>query len=91
MRRRRRSWNSQPSWRIVRYADDFVVLVRGDREHVEALHKEIADVLAPIGLRLSPAKTKIAHIDDGFEFLGVPHPAAPQTRNRPVVRLHLHR
>jgi len=30
----------------------------------------IADVLAPMGLRLSPAKTQIAPIDDGFEFLG---------------------
>ena len=46
------------------------MLVRGSREHVEALHQEIADVLAPMGLRLSPAKTRIAHIDDGLEFLG---------------------
>jgi len=70
MRRRRRFWDGLPSWRLVRYADDFVVLVRGNREHVEGLRQEIAEVLAPMGLRLSPAKTQIAHIDDGFEFLG---------------------
>jgi len=59
-----------PSWRIVRYADDFVVLVRGQRGDVEALHEEIAHVLAPVGLRLSEAKTRIVHMSEGFEFLG---------------------
>jgi RNA-directed DNA polymerase len=68
--RRRRARHGEPSWRIVRYADDFVVLVRGERDHVEALHQEIAQVLAPIGLRLSPAKTQVVHMSDGFDFLG---------------------
>ena len=35
--RRRRARHGEPNWRIVRYADDFVVLVRGDRHHVESL------------------------------------------------------
>ena len=30
----------------------------------------MADVLAPIGLRLSPEKTRVVHIDQGFDFLG---------------------
>src|SRR5690349_6695566 len=30
----------------------------------------IADFLAPIGLRLSEAKTKVVHLADGFDFLG---------------------
>jgi RNA-directed DNA polymerase len=55
---------------VVRYADDFVVLVRGTRQHVEALREEIAQVLEPLGLRLSPAKTRIVHMDEGFDFLG---------------------
>lgn len=42
--------------RLVRYADDFVVMV--------------AAVLAPVGLRLSEEKTTVVHIDAGFEFLG---------------------
>jgi RNA-directed DNA polymerase len=70
MRRRWRSWKNRPSWRLVRYADDFAVLVRGTREHAEALREEIAGVIAPMGLRLSPPKTQIVHIDDGFRFLG---------------------
>ena len=36
----------------------------------EALHDQIAEVLAPLGLRLSPAKTRIVHMSEGFDFLG---------------------
>ncbi len=32
--------------------------------------EEIAEVLAPMGLRLSDAKTRIVHLSDGFAFLG---------------------
>jgi len=56
-------------WRLVRFADDFVVLVSGTRAHAEALRREVAQVLAPIGLRLSEAKTRVCHIDEGFDFL----------------------
>jgi len=59
-----------PAMRLVRYADDFVVMVNGTREATKALRDEVATVLAPMGLRLSEAKTKICHIDDGFDFLG---------------------
>jgi RNA-directed DNA polymerase len=58
------------NYRIVRYADDFVVLVAGTRAHAEALREDVATVLAPMGLRLSEAKTKVCHIDEGFDFLG---------------------
>jgi RNA-directed DNA polymerase len=70
MRRRRRGWKELPNWRLVRYADDFVVLVSGSREHVVALREEVIQVLAPLGLRLSPAKTQIVHMSEGFDFLG---------------------
>ncbi|MFE9132561.1 group II intron reverse transcriptase/maturase [Streptomyces sp. NPDC007148] len=69
-RRGRRRATGLPSWRLVRYADDFVVLVDGTRQDTEALHEEIAQVLAPIGLRLSPAKTQVVHLSEGFDFLG---------------------
>jgi RNA-directed DNA polymerase len=59
-----------PSWRVVRYCDDFVVLVHGTRADVEDLHEDIARVLAPLGLRLSPAKTRIVHMSEAFDFLG---------------------
>ena len=69
-RRAGRRAKGLPSWRVVRYADDFVVLVDGTRADTEALREEIAQVLAPIGLRLSPAKTQVVHMSEGFDFLG---------------------
>ena len=59
-----------PTYRIVRYADDFVILVHGSREDTEALREDVARLLAPMGLRLSPAKTQVVHMSDGFGFLG---------------------
>jgi RNA-directed DNA polymerase len=59
-----------PKYRIVRYADDFVIMVSGSQAHAEALREEVAEVLAPMGLRLSEAKTKVCHVDEGFDFLG---------------------
>jgi len=56
--------------RLVRYADDFVVMVHGTRSDAEALRDEVAAVLAPMGLRLSEDKTRVCHIDEGFDFLG---------------------
>jgi len=44
--------------------------VSGDRHHTQALRPEVRAVLAPLGLRLSPEKTRVAHIDEGFDFLG---------------------
>jgi RNA-directed DNA polymerase len=56
--------------RLVRYADDFVVMVAGTRDDAEALRDEVSTVLAPMGLRLSEEKTRVCHIDEGFDFLG---------------------
>ena len=39
-------------------------------DDAEALREEIADVLSAMGLRLSPNKTLITHIDEGLDFLG---------------------
>ncbi|GAB3162137.1 group II intron reverse transcriptase/maturase [Myceligenerans halotolerans] len=60
-----------PVPRLVRYADDFVVLARGGTpENMHALRQEITQVLAPMGLTLSEAKTQVTHMSDGFDFLG---------------------
>jgi RNA-directed DNA polymerase len=69
-RRQGRARRGEPIWRVVRYADDFVVLVRGDQSHVQDLREQIAAVLAPLGLRLSEAKTRVVHMSEGFDFLG---------------------
>ena len=45
-------------------------MVFGERRHAEALREEVTAVLAPMGLRLAPEKTRVVHVDEGFTFLG---------------------
>jgi RNA-directed DNA polymerase len=68
--RARRRRHGKATYRVVRYADDFVVVIAGEKAHAEQLKTEVAEVLVGVGLRLSEEKTTIAHIDEGFEFLG---------------------
>ena len=84
--RRRRG---QGNYRLVRYADDWLLMVSGTREHAQQMREHAAAVLAPMGLRLSAEKTKITHIDQGPGLPRLAHPAPPQTRHRPAVHLHL--
>ena len=58
------------TYRIIRYADDFVIMVAGTRAHADALWDETTEVIAPLGLRLSVEKTRVCHLDEGFDFLG---------------------
>jgi RNA-directed DNA polymerase len=68
--RNRKRRKGSATYRIVRYADDFVIMVAGTQAHAEGLRAEVAAVLEPMGLRLSETKTKVCHIDEGFDFLG---------------------
>jgi RNA-directed DNA polymerase len=63
----RRTKRGSPS--LVRYADDMVALchTRQEAEHVKA---KLAEWLAPRGLTFNEEKTRIVHLDDGFDFLG---------------------
>ena len=55
---------------LVRYADDFVVTGES-KDVLETLVKPwVEKFLRERGLELSAAKTRIVHIDDGFDFLG---------------------
>lgn len=58
------------TYRLVRYADDFIVMVKGTQAQAEAIMAELPEILGRIGLTLSVAKTRLIHIDQGFEFLG---------------------
>ncbi|WP_258528180.1 reverse transcriptase domain-containing protein, partial [Streptomyces sp. NBRC 110611] len=70
-RRQYRRRTGRPNFRLVRYADDFVVLVHGTKSEAEALKAEIGELLArKLKMTLSDEKTHITHIDDGFVFLG---------------------
>ena len=47
-----------------------MVVVAGTSADAQALKAETAAILSTVGLRLSKEKTKIVHIDEGFDFLG---------------------
>jgi len=68
--RTKRRRQGLPNCRLVRYADDWCLMVSGTKAHAEAYREEAADVLSAMGLRLSPEKTAITHIDEGLDFLG---------------------
>ena len=54
----------------VRYADDFIVTGRSKELLEQEVMPIIEDFMRERGLTLSPEKTKITHIDEGFNFLG---------------------
>ncbi len=68
--RRKRRRQGLANMRLVRYADDWCLMISGTKAHAEAMREEIAGVLAQMGLRLSAEKTLITHIDEGLNFLG---------------------
>lgn len=59
-----------PKIHLVRYADDFIVTAK-DKETIEqVILPLVRKFLAERGLTLSEEKTKITHINEGFDFLG---------------------
>ena len=50
---------------------------------------QVAAVLAPMGLRLSPEKTTVVHIDEGFDFLGFRIQRHQKPGTTTAIRLHL--
>jgi RNA-directed DNA polymerase len=56
--------------RFVRYADDFICTAKSKEILQDKVLPAIIEFLKERGLELSLEKTKITHIDDGFDFLG---------------------
>ncbi|MAZ69278.1 group II intron reverse transcriptase/maturase [Porticoccus sp.] len=54
---------------LIRYADDFVITGRS-KDLLEEAKVMVEDFLSRRGLSLSDEKTRIAHIEEGFDFLG---------------------
>ena len=56
-------------YQLTRYADDWVITCKSAAEARAAV--EVAGrVLKQLGVELHPQKTRIVHVQDGFEFLG---------------------
>ena len=60
---------TRPYFGYIRYADDLIV-TSPDKGRLEAAIPVIQAWLAQRGLELNQDKTRIVHIDDGFNFLG---------------------
>ena len=81
---------------LVRYADDGVVLCRSQAQAEHAL-AAVGEILALLGLRLHPDKTKVVDLregKDGLDFLGCHFRARMSGRlwaQRRIVRYYLHR
>ncbi|NUT87059.1 group II intron reverse transcriptase/maturase [Pseudomonas corrugata] len=55
---------------VVRYADDFVITGSSKEVLENQIKPWVEQFLAVRGLQLSPEKTHVVHIDQGFDFLG---------------------
>jgi len=55
---------------FVRYADDFIITGKSKSILEDAIQPVVEGFLAERGLELSPEKTVVTHIKDGFTFLG---------------------
>lgn len=61
----------KPVARLIRFADDFVVMVHGTRADAEAEKAWLdAFLREELRLELHPEKTRVTHLADGIEFLG---------------------
>jgi group II intron reverse transcriptase/maturase len=67
--RENRQW--KPGVSYCRYADDFVVIVKGTKAHAETIREKCRMFLeGELKLILNMEKTHITHVNDGFVFLG---------------------
>jgi hypothetical protein len=85
--RQKRRTQGQGNYKMIRYADDFVVLSNDGIAGVREAKQEIKSFLeTELYLELSEEKTNITHVNEGFEFLGY-HIQRTKPEGRWVVHL----
>ena len=91
-----RAFSQRGLGELVRYADDFVVLCRSERQ-AERSRELAAALLGELGLELHPDKTRLVDLregKEGFDFLGCHFHARMSGKlweQRRVIRYYLHR
>ena len=69
--RARKKGKGKAGTQMFRYADDWIIVVRGTKAQAQEIKQECKRFLQEeLGLELSEEKTVITHIIDGFDFLG---------------------
>jgi len=70
---------------LVRYADDFVILLW--RNGTKVL-RQIERMLGRLSLKLHPEKTRVARAEDGFDFLGIHFRLSPVRRKNAKLKMY---
>ncbi len=82
----RRRLRHQGNCALIRYADDWLVLTNGGKTEAIRLRDEFRDFLREeLKLELSESKTRITHVNDGFDFLGFHVQRYVSAHDRPKV------
>lgn len=66
----KRSVQTKYKVNLIRYADDFIITGRSKELLEDEVKPLLVECLAKRGLALSEEKTRITHIEEGFDFLG---------------------
>jgi len=69
--KKRRRHAHQGNCALLRYADDWLLLTNGSKQEAYRLREEVQAFLADeLQLELAVEKTRITHVNEGFNFLG---------------------
>ncbi|MFB5563475.1 group II intron reverse transcriptase/maturase [Bacillus cereus] len=63
------TYENRSKFAVVKYADDFLILCESE-EDANGMYKTLEPYLETRGLELAMDKTKVTHIEKGFDFLG---------------------
>jgi RNA-directed DNA polymerase len=63
------TYENRAKFAVTKYADDFVIMCES-KEDANSIYSTLKPYLEIRGLELAMDKTKITHIDEGFDFLG---------------------
>ena len=70
---------------LVRYADDFVILLWRNGKKVL---RQIERMLGRLSLKLHPEKTRVARAEDGFDFLGIHFRLSPVRKKNTELKMY---
>jgi RNA-directed DNA polymerase len=68
-RKDKTSYENRTKFAVTKYADDFVIMCESE-DDANGLYNKLKPYLETRGLELAMDKTKITHINKGFDFLG---------------------
>ena len=82
----RRRLRHEGNCALIRYADDWLLLTNGGKAEAIRLKDEFRDFLREeLKLELSESKTRITHVNEGFDFLGFHVQRYVSAHDRPKV------